>query len=312
MSSLSELIKFKEELIRISDELSISSEIDARILKIQLIISDNIPTSLQDQTKKIINRYKQLDFESQNILNQLSEVILEIDNQIYDIGSTLIQAQHQDQDQYDSIFLNLQNSSGRNPMTKTIRNLVSIKSLWYFPGLQLYPISKEWIDLMVSNDPLYLISSHHDVMVDKLKDKIKDYPAQYQKRLRLYTDLDQLPKNQFGVILIWSVFNHMPFNFTVYYLKKCQDLLRPGGKLIFSYNNCDLYDMARLAEENILMYSSLMQLTKLCKELGYNIIRTEDEILPDYSIPISWVEVTKPGELSSVKRSQALGSVLLK
>ena len=158
---------------------------------------------------------------------------------------------------------------------------------------------------MVANDPLYLVDANLSVLTTN----ISEYPELYQQRLRLYDSLEKLPKNQFGIILIWDFFNYLLHDFSVEYLKKCFLYLRPGGTLIFSYNNCDLYAMAKIAEENQMYYSSKLRLTKICEELGYEIVRAVDEPLLDSVLVSSWFELRKPGTLSTIKKAQVIGTI---
>jgi hypothetical protein len=306
MSKLSELVKFKDELNSIVDKLTISSDINYRISMIESIVTPEDVSDIQDKTNSLINRYKQLDIDSQNIVNSLVELISTVDDQINDQANKLMQQEQKN----ESMLKKFQEYTDRSgyQISEKLRTLITTRSLWYYPGLQMYPISKDWIDLMVANDPLYLL----DTDLNLLLDKIKEYPDQYQRRLCLYQDIDQLPYNQFGIVLIWGFLNYMPFDYTVDYLKKCLLLLRPGGTLMFTYNNCDIHPMARLAEGNSLYYSSESRLAKLCKEIGYEVIGSHDDVLIESVRISSWFELRKPGESATSKRSQAIGSILPK
>jgi hypothetical protein len=305
---LSDLIELKNDLNKIINDLPMSTEINLRISGIESTIIDK-PDMFNEKINNIISKYKQLDSEAQNIVNSMVELISDIDNQIYDMSTDLIQHQNETKNHrpYHLLFFHY-GKEDRKIVSDTVKSLVTNRSYWSFPGLQVSPLSKEWIDIMVANDPLYLVDANLSVLTTN----ISEYPDVYQRRLRLYDSLEKLPTNQFGIILIWDFFNYLLFDLSVEYLKKCLLYLRPGGTLIFSYNNCDIHVMAKLAEENQLYYSSKSRLTKICEELGYEVVRVGDEALSNSVLVSSWFELRKPGTLSTLKRAQAMGSILSK
>jgi hypothetical protein len=61
-------------------------------------------------------------------------------------------------------------------------NRISRYSGWKHPAAILHPGQEEWIHSMVSNDPLYLIDEHHEL----LDPVIKQFNPEYQNRLRVY------------------------------------------------------------------------------------------------------------------------------
>jgi hypothetical protein len=305
---LSDSIEFKNDLVKIINRLSISAEINHRISTVESLINDK-SAMFNEKINNIIFRYKQIDSESQNIVNSVLELISDIDNQIYDMSTDLIQHQNEAMNHLPyHLLLFHYGKEYRKIISETVKSVVTNRSYWNFPGLQICPLSKEWIDIMVANDPLYLVDANLSVLTTN----ISEYPDVYQRRLRLYDSLEKLPTNQFGIIFIWDFFNYLLYDLSVEYLKKCFLHLRPGGTLIFSYNNCDIYTMAKIAEENQMYYSSKSRLTKICEELGYEIVRTDDEPLPDSVLISSWFELRKPGTLTTVKKSQAMGAVLSK
>ena len=182
----------------------------------------------------------------------------------------------------------------------------------HYAGLQFgcTPQSKALTGELVANDPLYLC----DTSSDKVEDIAGQFNEVYYGRLRKYTitdhNLSVLPQNQFGFIFSWMLFNYANVTCIHEYLKKMSGLLRPGGRFIFSYNNCDLLESCVLAETGGMSYVSNRQLIALCLQEGFEIVHEYD--LPnndDHVKWISWIEIKKPGELSTVKRRQVLGEI---
>jgi len=298
MAKLSEVIKLRDDMLSIIDHLSMEQAISEKITYLDVVVSSCNIDPWYGKLLGLTNRYKEIINDTNSVIDNaktlLAEIQLEIDTQ----ADYLIQLQQQ-----KSIGLTEFHyiSERKIDLPDVIKNTVNVCSQWKFPGLQLYPEHKSWIDTMVTCDPLYLVDS--DLL--SVKDKIQDYTEQYQRRLCIYKDLDRLPLNQFGMILAYNFLNFMPFTEVEFYLNKFFNLLRPGGNLIFTYNNCDLYPLAKMAEDHSMFYADTKLITKVCSELGYSIIRTE-------STPTTWMQITKPGELSTTKISQVLGKPLPK
>jgi len=322
MAKLTDLINFHDSLVDIVNKLSIDQIVDEKISIINSINTTEFVHSLAIAT----DNYQKIKVDSQNIINDLNNLISTVEQKIDTVGDEIIEFQKQNQ-LIDNQFY----PDSQKTILDSIRSAVASNSRWQYPGLILYPPSKTWIDLMVASDPLYLIvdvSSQVGVKFDKndtqkavvvwsekfrnqlLENLIKEYPEQYQRRLRIYQDIDLLPQNQFSMILVWDFLTYFPSDKINAYLNKFLSLLRPGGTLLFNYNNCDIDSTAELAEKNIKYYFSKRRLKTICNELGFKIIRFEDEYQSE--IPISWAEIQKPGELTTVKRAQAAGAILSK
>jgi hypothetical protein len=80
--------------------------------------------------------------------------------------------------------------------------------------------------------------------------------------------------------------------------------LRPGGVILFTYNNSDIGVGAAYAESCFMSYVPRSMLVPMCESIGFELIDHRD-----YDPNISWVEFRKPGELKTIKASQALGEI---
>ena len=74
---------------------------------------------------------------------------------------------------------------------------------------------------------------------------------------------------------------------------------------MFSYNNCERINSARYAEKGFMSWVTKTDLLKLLNKYGYEVIVTKD-----FEETVSWVEVRKPGELTTVKSHQALAAIV--
>ena len=175
---------------------------------------------------------------------------------------------------------------------------------WKYPCAEIGPGDGFWTDNLVGSDPLYLIDIHKEF----LEVTCSRYEEIFKRRIRPYLiapesyDVSVLPQNQIGFIFSWAVFDFIPFEQSKIYISSCLNALRPGGVMLFSFNNCDIYKHAAAAEGGLRSWMT----KKLLEEIFNNL---NVEILGFYhsdDLEYHWVEIRKPGVLSSIKTSQPL------
>lgn len=185
---------------------------------------------------------------------------------------------------------------------------------WRYPALIIHPGLEEFIKNMVMFDPLYLVDLHQD----HLKPVLAQFNEQYQSRLRTYTIkrrgeiqniplLPQIPTNQFGICLVFNWFNYRPLEIIKKYLIEIYQKLRPGGSLIMTFNDCDREKAVMLVEQNSASYIPGSLLIELTTVIGYELTFKWHD-----NGPTTWLELKKPGELSSLRGGQTLGKILPK
>jgi len=323
MATLSELVKFKNDLSELTDQLSLN---DAIVEKINLFNSLNLKNENAGYDQLIqqhIDSYQEIVFKNNNIIEAVKSSINIIDN---DINQMVNSIDNRNRNEENMFFL----LPGNEEVEKIIQSRIGISSDWHFPGLQIcrYATENSWqvsanlqqfttaktrIDSMVACDPLYITSNS----IDALNHIIAPFPEAYQRRLRLYEinnrKFNELPQAQFGLILCWDYFNYLPLDIIEIYLKEIIKLLRPGGRLLFSYNNGEIVSSARLVEEDKACWATAKLLKNMVISLGYEFVVAEDFPINDiFQTWISWIEVCKPGQLTTIKRAQAMGAVLSK
>lgn len=308
MGKLTELVKFRNSLVDSREFLTLSENIQNKVEVLDQLISN---TDLADIVPSLAAINKNLDnmfLENQMILDNISTAV-DLLNQTIDqlAATTFTGATYSNKFSEETVFQTL-------PVSPKIDSWIEAKitqhSSWHYPALQITPRSKKNIDIMVASDPLYL--THHNINV--LTELINEYPMIYQNRLRLYEitsrDFQRLPKDQFSNVICWDSFNYLSSDKIEQYLKEVFTLLRPGGKFVFSYNNCDLESSMYRAECIDASFASARWLSKLATEIGYEIIgftdyETEDSI----TTYVSFGELKKSGVLSTVKAHQAFAKI---
>lgn len=183
------------------------------------------------------------------------------------------------------------------------------QSDWRLPGMVIHPANERFIESLVALDPLYIVDQHMDL----LQPAMELFPPAYQRRLRPYVINDyehqdvlwQLPTNQFGFVFAYNFFNYKPMKVLGWYLESIYKKLRPGGIVLFTYNDCDHAHGIALAEVGAATYTPAREIKKHALSLGY-------EILNNYhgQADVSWLELRKPGEITSIRGGQALAKIV--
>lgn len=182
---------------------------------------------------------------------------------------------------------------------------------WRLPGLIFRPGRETFIEDMVPLDPLYLVDQHEDL----LKPSVESFTPEYQRRLRQYVIndrqdgliLNNLPQNQFGIVFAYNYFNFRPIELIRRYLTELFDVMRPGGTLIMTYNNCDRSQGVGLAERGFMCYTPRKHIQQHAESVGFE-STFEHNGLGD----LSWLEFVKPGKIESIRGGQTLAKIVAK
>lgn len=182
---------------------------------------------------------------------------------------------------------------------------------WKYPGLVIRPGQEKFIESLVSFDPLYIVDTDYDL----LRPALDRFPPAYQRRLRTYVIneredediLAKIPDDQFGMCLVYNFFNYKPFEVIKQYLQEIFKKLRPGGTLYMTINDCDRAHCVSLVEKKFTCYTPGGMLRDLAISMGYEQIFTYTD-----GSNLCWVELRKPGTLTSLRGGQTLAKVLLK
>jgi hypothetical protein len=182
---------------------------------------------------------------------------------------------------------------------------------WHHSAIIIRPGTESFIEDLVAFDPLYLLDLDHKYLLPALS----KFNEQYQNRLRTYTiseNLDQeilakIPNNQFGFCLAYNYFNFRPFEVLKKYLAELHNKLKPGGTFIMTFNDCDRASAVKLVEQYYSCYTPGYLIRELVQTMGYEIVYSWN----DHG-PVTWIELRKPGVLTSIKGGQSLGKIVPK
>jgi hypothetical protein len=182
---------------------------------------------------------------------------------------------------------------------------------WQHSGLILHPMSEDFFTAMFGNDPLYLVDESHELLAPVLD----TFTSEYRNRVRPYVIqenehdeiLSKIPNSQFGIVVAYNYFNYKPFEVIKKYLQEIYQKLHTGGFLIMTFNECDNEYGVRMVEEATASYTPGGLVKQLALSLGFEI-----EFEYNKNTFYTWIELKKPGEMTSLRGGQTLAKIIPK
>lgn len=308
MKKLEKLARAKQHLLTKLLEFDLSNILISKSYGLNK--SKDLHPELNTFFDSIDNKFKTLIKNNQSMIDMISNKILELENKIDQVGIELTNS-----DKYQLGF-NEWGLHRHSPITVDTKAWVESKLAnyadWHYPGLTLWPRSGNWLNVLVTCDPLYVLSLDH-LTVDGI---FSNYPEQYQLRLRRYRSLsennfERLPQNQFSLVFAWDMFNYLKQDLIRYYLENCFSILKPGGGFIFNFTDCDIESSARTTDNFMTSFCTARWLRSTVKQIGYEIVNiTNIETLDSTDGVISLCELKRPGKLTTVKNSQSMAKII--
>jgi SAM-dependent methyltransferase len=193
----------------------------------------------------------------------------------------------------------------------TIQDRLNTFCSWQYPCMVIRPAHSPGMKNLVAFDPLYLVDTH----VDLFAPVRTMFTAEYQRRLRYYvieeyTDRGifwNLPHSQFGLICAFRYFEYKPWEILQQYLTDIFELLRPGGSVLFSFNDCDQWRAVGAVEHFSGCYTPGRLVSAHVQQMGYEIVSRN--CLDSGNC---WMELRRPGSLDSLRGGQVLAGIYRK
>lgn len=309
---LSELVAYRNQLNRLTiDDARV--ETDSRISAIKHLINNKdfddsgIKQQMQIKHEQIQNKFDEF-------VDLINNAKIEVQQQIdikekYWLEEThRLYSQEMVNDTCDHILSRRANLSDEHD--NIIRARIKNFSNYLYPAMIIRPGLETFIRDMVSFDPLYLIDQDQDLLFPCTL----EFPEQYQRRLRPYIIneynhsqpiLDRLPNEQFAMCLAYNFFNFKPISVIQQWLTEIYSKLRPGGRVMMTFNDCNNEKAVRLAESYYACYTPGQMVKSVAQSIGYEIYFVWND-----SLPSTWIELQKPGNLTSLRGGQALAKVM--
>lgn len=182
-------------------------------------------------------------------------------------------------------------------------------SNWQYPALMIRPARETIVERLVASDPLYIMDQRLSLLVPTLE----KFTPEYQRRVRQYCVDEgarvfaQFPNKTFNLILAWNFFNYRPMDLVCQYITEAWDKLRPGGIMGFTFNDCEYVAATILAETDFACYTPGRLILDHVTRTGYEIVAHDTD-----RSRFHWLEIRKPGTLSSLRGGQCLAKIMPK
>lgn len=309
---LSELVKIRRSVAGISPEdyerplqenlKEVTNSLDQKD-KLSTILVKDIAGCLE----KINNEFDNIRTFLDDYKLYIESCIQQQEKEYFDLSNQLYQDGYDDDAAY---ILNRRHNSqsfADHQVKQLFITRLGMYNSWKYPAIEIRPAFGEFTDLIKGCDPLYLLDTDENLFCE-VKQKWSEL---YQNRLRYYTfnesdqeSFNQLPNEQFGLIVSVDYFNFKPIDIIEKLLDEFYKKLRPGGVIVFTYNNCDFPYAVKNVENKFCCYTPGTLVQQKAKNIGYQIIKSFNQL-----DNVSWLEIRKPGKLLSLRGGQSLGEI---
>lgn len=311
---LSELVKTRNYLQELSTTAikTVTEELDGKLNRIR---SMPLHLDYQSDLDHLLEQVDKIEYQLDYIEETIPKMVNKINQELNELTKDFHKRGYMINGFYGSNSTDVPTERNERllPMSQDVHSevLVKVRSYtdWRYPTLEIGPGDGVWTEHLVAADPLYILDVHKE-FIDNTLNK---FNYEYRNRIRPYqigmhvgksdTDLSELPKNQFGFIFAWNVFDYFPLEHVEAFVSQCFDLLRPGGVMMFSYNNCNVPQCAEYAQEGFRSWMPEQLLLDTCESYGFELISSASKEM------INWVEIKKPGTLKTVKAHQVMGEI---
>ena len=317
--NLVDLVNFRNTLQDGIDLQPLREEID-KIIKHHVDNVVNVDSEFANSTNVTIEHFQtiknQLELHQPKIVDTINDLNQEIRHRTQKFFSTNYDFER-DLDNQEFLTQTLRtyrhwrnirmdrDDSPDNHMLAVIQKHV----MYQYPVLEIGCRDGEWTKYLVAGDPLYLAEYTEEF----LHNAVHQFTRQYVPRVRRYliknNTIENLPLNQFNFIFSYNFFNYLSFDSIKEWMRSAHEWLRPGGVIMFTYNNADLGYGAGMAESGTQSYCPMSLLVPMCESIGLEYHDHKDYVEDIGFTPLSWIQFKKPGELTTIKWAQAMGEI---
>jgi SAM-dependent methyltransferase len=305
--ALHDLVKLKKSLLEAMDvDPAVKQLVELRNNLDTIKLHANLDIEQVEFITSLVKHYDELISQVQQPMEKFNEHVAMLNKQINDLGRKLFVGNYELEDWIGTIeqVRNTRRVHVTEEVEEQIKQRVLLHTSWRYPALEIGCRDGEWTQFLVAADPLYIMDKDQEF----INSTVSRFPHAYQNRLRKYQMIDYnlsvLPQGQFAFIFSWGHFNYVSLDTIHQFLKQAYQVLRPGGIFMFSYNNGDTPYGAGLAEGFSQSYMPKSILIPLCQSLGFEIYKEYD-----FDAGVSWLEISKPGTLHTIKAHQVLGEI---
>lgn len=319
---LSELIAYRNQLLEY-DVADVQYHARHKLsdvvhtVKNSVIQPRSFTQSIEEDLANLIDIFNQFGFTLDGLIKELDSIIESVEKTYYKDSTARYNEESARYGQLSAATndqVNQQIMDRKLEMSPETQQMLSdrIKSYidWKYAGLIIRPGKETFIDELVGLDPLYLVDYSHALLTPA----VSKFNNEYQNRLRVYEEsltttdvLSAIPDNQLGLCLVFNFFEFTPIEVVENYLEAIFKKLRPGGTLAMTFNDCDRAHCVALVEKNFCFYTPGRRVKAAAKRFKY-----QQQFTWTDKQNLTWLELRKPGNLTSLKGGQTLAKILSK
>jgi hypothetical protein len=317
---LSELVEYRNQVVGLSEETMHTTCVQ-ELNKIGFfvkdfdVLSDTHKNEFEERKKQLDHSLTCVSEYLTSIKSQVESLVLEKSREYFQESTTRYETtiinRAVQQPEYIKLDRHLPLKLPESDI-EFLKNRVGRYCNWKYPGMIIHPGQESYIDVMVANDPLYLIDDRHELLepaVKKFNTIFKNRLCQHVITENLLDEeiLKQIPNNQFGLCLVYNYLNFRPYEMIQQYIKEIYAKLRSGGVLIMTINDCDRAPGVMLVEQKWCYYTPLNLVLEYAKTLGFTVEFTWTD-----GGASTWIELRKPGQLDSIRGGQTVATIIPK
>lgn len=310
--NLSSIVRYLNELDAV-DLAAVSDQAQRNLLAVNHVVATHEPdvgfykVRMQKRYDTVLDSLHQYQRVFRNLKDELAQTVRNREKDYYKNSTKLYDSAMA----YDTNEHILQRRLGIDDESNIVlRSRLRAYTDWRTPGMIIHPGHESFIEDMVPLDPLYVLDINKELWLPATN----KFNEQYRARLRCYeideqrhTLLNELPQQQFGCVFCYNFFNYRPIELIEKYIKELYDCLRPGGILLFTYNDCDRAHGVELFEKSYMCYTPGFRIKTFAEDVGFDVayqyVGQGD---------LAWLELRKPGHITSLRGGQTLAQIIRK
>jgi len=309
---LSELVSYHELLEKLTPENV--SESTKKILGPVLHAVKSHDLQISDKTNELESKYHAVDAAFDSYLQIVGEIKSHVNQLILDQEpSYLAESYKLYEDMMDDSpdYVLARKFNTTEYITDFVHKRIQMYSNWKHPGMIIRPGHESWVGSMVASDPLYVVDTNYDLL-NPAKQRFND---QYNQRVRWisiqesteHLMLGSIPDSQIGFCVCYNFFHFKPFEIMKKYLEEIFEKMKPGGVVAITFNDCDRSGAVINTERFFMCYTPGRMVQSLCDSVGFEIVYSQH-----LDAAATWLELRKPGTLTSLRGGQSLAKVVAK
>lgn len=312
---LSDILRYKNHIDNLRDDVGYRKSVDehldmlSRMVRTEITIRNQYETVVDQTVSQVHQSLHQLESKLDEISNEVGKVVESMQPPYFERSYQW----YTNEMKYETAdyIINRKLTPGTEDDYKILESRIKTWADWRYPVLCIRPARENFVEHLVAGSPLYIVDTYHEL----LKPAMARFNEKYQRHMRPYvfSELDTeakmpfLPKNQFGLVFAYNYFNFRPLEAMKQYFIEILDKLRPGGIFILTINNCDNAHPVALCEQNFCCYTPGKMVISLATMLGF-----EHRYTYDARDHFCWIELAKPGELTTLRGGQSLAKIVPK